>query len=103
MFRLDILDADWCLGMCGSIEFRPLPAGKTYRLLHSMQDGLKLAARLPSGELSDAKRTNEDAVIALLDPAWNWKSFEIAWQAFAEGMKRQKNITPPEAATSQKE
>ncbi len=91
VYRLDILDADWCLGMAGSIEFRPLPGSKCYRLRHNSNDGLTLSEWSDPQGWSESRRVKEHDVLALLDPAWTWQTFKTAWQAFAEGMERQRD------------
>jgi hypothetical protein len=92
MFRLEIRDAELCLGMVGLIEFIPLPGGITYKLRFEMQNGLKISESDSHGGFSNWSQTNENKVLELLDPTWTWTLFETAWQAFAEGMKRQRDL-----------
>jgi hypothetical protein len=44
------------------------------------------------GEPINTRHVNEGGVVELLDPTWDWSKFELAWQAFAEGMKRQRDL-----------
>lgn len=91
MFRLDIYDAYWCLGMTASIRFRKLPDGKEQKLTFGCAGrGLELSDIGPRGETINTRLVDETEVVKLLDPAWDWPKFELAWQAFAEGMERQR-------------
>jgi hypothetical protein len=88
MFGIDILAANWCLGMCGGIEFRVCRTGEQYRLRHNSSDGKRLAQwDSAKQDWGTEKRVTEEELMAILpeDLGWTPATFTAAWAGFAEG------------------
>lgn len=89
-----ILDADFCLGMCGHISVRINETGKCYRLNHHMQ-GSTMQESDDGGVTWDKRSQSmrlEDFVRDYLPKdRWTTSTFVAAWAGFASGYERGRN------------
>jgi hypothetical protein len=88
---IEIEQADYCLGMCGSITVRINKTGKLYRVHHSMSDGWQVSESDDGGrEYSRPKRMEPEAFIALLPEGhgMTYNVFIALWAGFSAGHER---------------
>lgn len=89
--KIEILDASYSLGMCGSIEFRINATSRIYKIIFGMQDGLREKhSDDGGGHFTSWRGIDEDQLIALLPEyaGWTYATFIACWAGFAAGMER---------------
>lgn len=92
---IEILEANYSLGMCGCIVIQRNRDGAKFKVYQSMADGLRLSQYdFDNRQWLPSKRiTMQDLVTDILpkDKGWTEATFVAAWAAFSAGYEAGQN------------